>query len=327
MSTYSGTLKSKKKSDLQGIASSLAISSAGTKDELETRIKGYLDTHETKLMDDPTYSGLYGRKKRSAHLAAPGVPNDSDDDGTTPPPAARNAGKLSRGAVALRSKALEVAQIEPVHVQPVHVEPVHFEPAQAKMPPSPVRAIIQEVQEVIEKPEVVVERIRTSEWLRDSQVYLDGLRAFVSNSSNISTLTVVSELMFIIYTIVPWQYFLIPLTPPFKTYGIDASSVIARIPYAPLDYVLSAHPWGTVFYWLLPTLLVPQLFGALISFSTPRRKVDPLSAAIVRVALAVAGQWGLNEGILNTKWRVLDASVAAAFALAESVESASRVRQ
>ncbi|EJD43027.1 hypothetical protein AURDEDRAFT_114874 [Auricularia subglabra TFB-10046 SS5] len=313
MSTaYTGALKPKKKSELQEIATNLSVSASGTKDELEQRIRDHLDANEHKLIDDPMYAGLYSRKKRqtTANLTVPSIhtPGHSDDE-STPPPAARNTRKASRGAVALRNKEHSLVPVEPT---------------QLPLPPSPVRSLINEVREVIEEPAVVVERVRASELLRGSEVFLENLRTFISHSGNIATITVVSELLFIVYTIVPWSYFHIPLTPPFKSTGVDKSGVIAHIPYAPPAYVASAAPWHAVLLWALPTLIIPQLFGALISFSTPRRKVDPLSAAIVRVACAVAGQWGVGEGVLATKWRILSASLAAAFALAETIESAGR---
>ncbi|KZV79849.1 hypothetical protein EXIGLDRAFT_734152, partial [Exidia glandulosa HHB12029] len=273
----------------------------------------HLDANETKLSDGPVYSGLYGRKKVQTTMPR----RTSDDDTSTP--TSRVARKASRGAVVLRNKDTYLAVPESV------------EPSQLPLPPSPVRSIIADVREAIEDaPTEIVQQIRTSELLQGSEVFLENLRTFVSNSTNIATLTVVSELLFVIYSVVPWSYLNIPLTPPFSTTPPNASSLIAHIPYPPLAYLLSTAPYSTLFLWSLPTLLIPQLFGALISFSTPRRAVDPLSAAIVRVACAVAGGLGVGGQTaqvgVSWHWRVLAASVAAAFALSEAVESAGQSR-
>jgi hypothetical protein len=64
--TFSGTIPSKKKADLQAIAVALDISDAGTKEDLQGRIKRHLERHQSKYEDDPTFSGLYGKRKRSA---------------------------------------------------------------------------------------------------------------------------------------------------------------------------------------------------------------------------------------------------------------------
>lgn len=61
---FSGALPSKKKAELQEIATALQISDQGTKDDLQTRIKDHLDKHQTKLEEEPAFAGLFGRVKR-----------------------------------------------------------------------------------------------------------------------------------------------------------------------------------------------------------------------------------------------------------------------
>ncbi|KAG0702115.1 hypothetical protein DFH29DRAFT_1069287 [Suillus ampliporus] len=55
---FSGTIPLKKKADLQGIALALHISDAGTRDGLQGRIKSNINP------DDPTFSGLYEKRKK-----------------------------------------------------------------------------------------------------------------------------------------------------------------------------------------------------------------------------------------------------------------------
>jgi hypothetical protein len=62
---YSGALQPKKKAELQDIAHALRLSDLGTKEELQSRIKRHLDINQATLEDDPTFVGLFGRRKRS----------------------------------------------------------------------------------------------------------------------------------------------------------------------------------------------------------------------------------------------------------------------
>lgn len=62
---FSGSLLPKNKTELKSIASALTISDAGTREELQARIKAHLDAH-SKLENDPRFAGLYGRKSRKS---------------------------------------------------------------------------------------------------------------------------------------------------------------------------------------------------------------------------------------------------------------------
>ena len=91
-------------------------------------------------------------------------------------------------------------------------------------------------------------------------------------------------------------------------------------------------------HWAIPSVILPVMLGYLISFvpgSASKPSFDPLTASIVRVAANIAyrfplvrltditGQPGpetLHElDVLGTRWRVLGASVALAFALSEAI--------
>jgi predicted transglutaminase-like protease len=71
MSTYTGSLQPKKKSELQEIAIALEIRETGTREEIQNRIKSHLADNEEYLSEDPRFSGLYSRnRKRSVQPQA-----------------------------------------------------------------------------------------------------------------------------------------------------------------------------------------------------------------------------------------------------------------
>lgn len=143
----------------------------------------------------------------------------------------------------------------------------------------------------------------------------------------------------------------VPLNAPYRTHydgpippvgnptGAPlVSTRILHVPYPPGWFLQTLWPYTTLLLWLIPTVILPQLIGTLVSFrpathgavkrdgeATEVRQAggeaDPLTAAIIRVACVFAGDWGLDWSTvgINKKWRVLGSSVAAAFALAEAV--------
>ena len=62
---YSGSLQPKKKAELREIALALRINDTGTKEEVQHRIRKHLDDNQATLEDDPAFSGLFTRRKRT----------------------------------------------------------------------------------------------------------------------------------------------------------------------------------------------------------------------------------------------------------------------
>ena len=69
---------------------------------------------------------------------------------------------------------------------------------------------------------------------------------------------------------------------------------------------------------MVPTVLLPVVFGYLISFRH-HEGVDPISSGIVRLVCAVSSPWGVPEGLLSQKARVMSAATALSFAVAEAL--------
>lgn len=70
VSVYSGALQPKKKSELQEIAEALDLSTSGTKDDIQTRIKEHLDAYD--LSESAQFAGLYvGKRRTRKEEAAP----------------------------------------------------------------------------------------------------------------------------------------------------------------------------------------------------------------------------------------------------------------
>ncbi|KAG8931982.1 hypothetical protein FRC01_000506 [Tulasnella sp. 417] len=345
---YSGALQPKKKYELQALAADLGLDNTGTKDDVQERIKNHLAAHQ-ELSQDERFVGLYSRKKTTRGLKEssaqpPDVPSVDDTQHVM---TTRRSSQRVFPSPDPKHKRTAVPEPEPETEQPV-----------AELPPppsSPVRSIVAAFNKAVAAaPEAEVVKQIVEE--RGKQAYAEADRAlinaktFLSNAKNISTITIFAELLFAIYTFVPWAYYDIPLNAPYRTHfdGIIppgapngaplVSTRIMHVPYPPSWFLQTLWPYTTVLLWLIPTVILPQLIGTLVSFrpathgavkgdgeATEVRQAggeaDPLTAAIIRVACVFAGDWGLDWKTIgiNKKWRVLGSAVAAAFALAEAV--------
>ncbi|KAF8154062.1 Rft protein-domain-containing protein [Crassisporium funariophilum] len=351
--SYSGALQPKKKSELQDIALALRLSDQGTKDELQVRIKKHLDNNQDALEEDPAFAGLFGRRKRSVQPQAA-------------PASTRFAPSTSDIAEKPKSSTIRLDPIRERESTPNNdlrdvsmflkrpFSPVESTPNQSQrhidattpsslppLPPSPTKSLIDHLPNAADM-RAAVQQFKQQEVLQNGNELLMALRGFLSNSRNIWSVTAVLELLYVLYTIIPWKYLHVPLSQK-----ADAGM---SIPYPPLSVFSTAAFWHVILHWAIPTLFIPAFLGSLISFNpasapsqqrtesnvTPAAAIaplDPLTASIVRLAAQVGypyatlgstlGVIGLD--VLGSNWRVLSASVSAAFAFAEAIAGAPQI--
>ncbi|KAG0707180.1 hypothetical protein DFH29DRAFT_897369 [Suillus ampliporus] len=303
---FSGTIPSKRKADLQTIALALHISDSGTRDELQARIKRHLEQHQSKYEDDPTFSGLYGKKKKSVQPAlgrfVPGSPEDSEE----------RSPQVTRSA----RRVVPVGSRETIPVGPREITPV-----------DDMRNVSMMLKHLPISPESLA-RLQISVQKAYS-IHLVTTRAVLSDSTNIWFLTALLELLYVLYMVIPWQIA--------ELASGSRSQFYLAIPYPPAQTFLQLSFWTVLFHWSVPTILIPLVFGLLVSFhpanSTSVRiprvlALDPLSASIARLAAHVVYPFQTLDAslqgvdVIGQRWRLLTASVVVAFAFAEAIFSA-----
>jgi hypothetical protein len=164
------------------------------------------------------------------------------------------------------------------------------------------------------------------------------LRSFLSNSRNIWSLTALLELLYLLYTIIPWET--VQLPP-------NTTSPRIFLAYPPRTIFLTHAFWSVIGHWSISTLFIPALFGTVISFNPvqsrlgdqpgapsstqptfPRIPFDPLTASIIRLAAQIVYPFATDNlgtqsvDILGFRWRALSASVGVAFAFSEAIAEA-----
>ncbi|KAF9471930.1 hypothetical protein BDN70DRAFT_887571 [Pholiota conissans] len=349
---YSGALPPKKKSELQEIASALRLSDQGTKDELQARIKKHLDANQDALEDDPAFAGLFGRRRRSVQpQSAPAVASSgrfalsatSDPFEKPKSSSSRRALDAIKEDTATPSKDLRDVSmflknplISPAESTPVQsprqslidpTTPSSLPPLPPSAPASPTKIIVDHLPNVADVRAAV--ESKQQQVLQNGNELLVALRAFLSNSRNIWSVTSVFELFYILSVTIPWKGLQVPVGSGFT------------VPYPPLSVFQSGAFWQVLLQWAIPSMILPTFVGCLISFSpalpstpaptpapaAPVAPLDPLTAAIVRLAAQTAYPYtniGARVGVVNldvlgSQWRVLSASVGLAFAFAEAI--------
>ncbi|KIL56482.1 hypothetical protein M378DRAFT_89238 [Amanita muscaria Koide BX008] len=353
---FAGGLQQKKKSELQELAVALKISDQGTRESLHTRIKEYLDDNQATLEDNPRFAGLYGRRRRSAQPPGPShekplsrFANSMGDSDAKPSDAkSKDDKKASLEPIDEATATSEMRDISvylkkpplspPEVTSTKSTTPLRSEPSKSPARSSPSKQPKKPVQHLKLSPrQIAVPTLlaKQESLVRNGTELLIAIRTLLSNSRNIWSLTAIVDLLFILYGVLPSNVFTVPLTS--NVYPI-------HIYYPPLLLLFKTQVfWLVLFHWFTPTLLIPAVFGNLVSF-TPGEAIssghatqvipfDPLTASIVRLAAQIAYPYTLMEtrvgilglDVLGFQWRVLNASIGVAFAFAEAIAIAPRV--
>ncbi|KAF8966970.1 hypothetical protein BDZ97DRAFT_1806136 [Flammula alnicola] len=357
---YSGALPPKKKSELQEIAAALRLSDQGTKDELQARIKKHLDSNQDALEDDPTFAGLFGRRKRSVQPQP--IPQGLRCD--TPPllsphvnlltqclsgrfaPSGSDAQEKPRSSIGRRSttsldpikETTPVKDLRDVSTFLKHpFSPLESTPNQSSrqvdvttpsslppLPPSPAKSIVDNLPKAADV-KAAVQQFRQQQVLQNGNELLIALRVFLSNSRNIWSLTAVFELLYILTVTIPWQFLEVPVTPR------GAAGATISVAYPPWTTFQTSTFWQVILQWAIPTLILPTQSPGFPA--APVAPLDPLTASIIRLAAQTAYPYPaigkyvdvVNLDVLGSNWRILSASVGLAFAFAEAIAGAPQI--
>ncbi|KAH7924455.1 hypothetical protein BV22DRAFT_1090912 [Leucogyrophana mollusca] len=361
--TFTGTLRSKRRAELLEIAKALQINESGTKEDLQTRIKKHLDANQTDLEDEPAFAGLFAKMKKSSAQSQPQpavrrfVPPAGTETveetapvntaGSSPVKNTRSSrritlldpvGPIRQGtpvsdlrdvSIMLKNPPIspegdeEAAGIQSSSI--LRKQELAHSPAKTgSTPRSPLKVTL--------KPAIDVSNIfrgQSDTAVRQATESLLDVRTFLSSSLNIWSLTAVLELSYIIYAVTPWKYAEIPLSP--------TQSTGYFVPYPPLSAFQNPAIWSVIFNWSIPTLVIPALFGVVLSFhpanmtsaragrptSPPLVPFDPLTASIIRLAAQFIYSFdspGTDSiDVVGQRWRIVNAAVGVAFAFVEAI--------
>ncbi|KAF8130384.1 hypothetical protein EV363DRAFT_1417450 [Boletus edulis] len=343
-SQFSGTLHTKKKGELRELASALRISDAGTREELQQRIRKQLEDNRASLEYDPVFSGLFRRKRgvqppSHEHSAAspasetpeeisekkPASPSPTRSTRRTLPPVGTPVPDAREVSMMLKNVPISPSEEETPSAPPV-VTPLM---ERSVLFTSTPRSILRNIPKPsLELADTTFKTLQAGA-KQHARVYLLASRSALSNSFHISLVTALFELLFVLYRVIPWDFLQIHIPRI-----VDTGDWQLTIPYPPLATFQSFVFWSVLLHWSIPTLIIPALLGSLISFhpanATSARvprvlPLDPLTASISRLAAQYGYPYKALDAaitgidVVGPQWRILNAAVGVAFAFAEAI--------
>ncbi|KAF8332119.1 uncharacterized protein EI90DRAFT_926503 [Cantharellus anzutake] len=288
MTPYTSGWKALKKSELIGLADKLGIpadTASLKKPEIIGSIQRFLDENEGTLSEIPKFKALYPRRVSSNRRGSL-LPNQTEESSETPDPPAPVAPASRRGAGRFPPRASSSTESAEGSKAVAHALST---PSRIPLPPSPIK-LIQDFSAKV-RPEidaVVANAARAKDQLGvETNRILAKTKMFLSDSANLTSITVLWELFFLVMAFTPVEYTPFQLPP-------------------------------SISKWSLPTLIIPQATGKLVAFSD-RRDIDPLTSSIARLVCVLSLPWVVAEELLSLNTRILAASTALAFAVAEAL--------
>ncbi|WVR04418.1 hypothetical protein IAU60_001420 [Kwoniella sp. DSM 27419] len=288
MSTFSGALSHKRKSDLTDIADALGISTAEAKvADLVKSIQSYLDENETTLAKDARFKGLY-YKKRSSGTHPP--ESDSSDSppliGNVTASDVRNAltstvktGRKSLGKAADRLQSVAGAANIPLPDSPIAMSKI------ADTVEGAVDTVSQALVPTTKEHKQLVRRINTVSsslvrYTKEGQHRVDGavqvLRDVISTPQHMVISALAIEFISLMVSINQFYDHAYYFPPPPGDRGTIASLLNVAFFWMPeatfklrlpeLRSFSAVDMWSAVAWWFFATVLPPYALSTIVSF-------------------------------------------------------------
>ncbi|WWC87213.1 uncharacterized protein L201_002100 [Kwoniella dendrophila CBS 6074] len=357
LSTFTGALGSKRKSDLVEIAESLGINNPEARvADLVKSIQAHLDRNETTLSQDSRYKGLYYKKRASGTH-----PPDSDSES---PVAADIKSTIVSTAKASRksiNKAVDKVQatIEAANI-PLPESPIALAKIQDKA--------VEVSQALIPSPEtqkgLTIQAKNISQYLvqytKDGQVRVDHavrhLRDLLSTPQHLVLTSLSIELLFLLSHVSQFYdhtYYFPPAPGDKGTINSLLNVAFFWLPTATLKFRLPEFRsfgltdiYSAIAWWFFSTVLPPYALSTIVSFvpqkgsirhggaqtryqssHPPKPTSDPLAFALIRLALLILPLTSAAPSAFvdaleisgNLQGRALAAGLTAALVLAEKL--------
>ncbi|EJU00221.1 hypothetical protein DACRYDRAFT_117279 [Dacryopinax primogenitus] len=296
-------LNNKRKEELVTIAVALGVPNAEklVRDGLIKGIKTSLADNRDTFSSDPRFLGLYpaGRSRRATTRLT--VEGEEEEDESSEVPATAN-GSAIEGLVEAAIERAEAKEAAEVVAQSTEI-------VIATSPSSVVLA----------RPGTA----RSFDWKKTPFEWLEATRELLSDPELIAVATLIADVLWLVYTILPVRYQLIKIPSLPRTAAPPGTTPVTAPRLATIAIAVpqvSLATFQALFTWALPSLIIPYISGSLISLARPRKQLDPITFAIVRLACV----WAQGDiGGVPSSARIVGALVSLLFAFASAIYEAS----